>query len=97
MSEILVDKHPAAHPEVRIEDDSREIHPILIQVIDASIFRSMVLQISGGARLSGIDALGWRRVSTSFKSTSTCATLLLSTYVPALLIRLPLLPSWLVA
>ena len=71
--EILVDKHPAgqpAHPEALIQDDPVEVHPVIFEAIDASMIRSMALRITGAAGPSGIDALGWRRLCTSFKSAS---------------------------
>ena len=71
--EILVDKHPAGqpvHPEALIQDDPGEVHPVLFEAIDAPMIRSMALRITGAAGPSGIDALGWRRLCTSFKSAS---------------------------
>ena len=71
--EILVDKHPAGqptHPEALIEDEPAEVHLALFEAIDASMIRSTALRVSGAAGPSGIDALGWRRLCTSFKSAS---------------------------
>ena len=46
-------------------------HPLIFEQIDADLMRSEVLHIQGGAGPSGIDAQGWRRLCTSFRSAST--------------------------
>ena len=59
-----------AHPKALIQDDPVEVHPVIFEAIDASMIRSIALRITGAAGPSGIDALGWRRLCTSFKSAS---------------------------
>ena len=71
--DILVDKHPPgqpAHPDSIICDDPPEVHPVLFESIDSALIRSVALRTSGAAGPSGLDALGWRRLCTSFKSAS---------------------------
>ena len=71
--DVLASKHPpdqSAHPDAVIDDDPPEIHPVLFESLDAAIIRSSALRTSGAAGPSGIDALGWRRLCTSFKSSS---------------------------
>ncbi len=73
VKEILIDKHPPgqpAYPDVIIKDDPQDVHPVLFESLDAAIIRSAALNTSGAAGPSGIDALGWRRLCTSFKSAS---------------------------
>lgn len=71
--DVLKDKHPPsqpAHPDSVIEDDPPEVHPVLFESIDASMMRSAALRTSGAAGPSGLDAVSWRRLCTSFKSAS---------------------------
>ena len=73
MRDILDDKYPpgqCAHPEAIINDDPHDVHPVLFESLDAVMIRSAALHTSGAARPSGLDALGWRRLCTSFKSAS---------------------------
>ena len=71
--DILTDKHPPsqpAHMNSIIENEPSTIHPVLFESLDAGLIRSVVLQTNGAAGPSGVDALGWRRLCTSFKSAS---------------------------
>ena len=71
--DILADKHPPGQPvcsEAIIEDSSLEVHPVLFESIDATTIKSAALRTSGAAGPSGLDALSWRRLCTSFKSAS---------------------------
>ena len=71
--DVLRDKHPSsqpAHPDSVIEDDPPDLHPILFESIDAFMMRSAALRTSGAAGPSGLDAVSWRRLCTSFKSAS---------------------------
>lgn len=71
--EILSDKHPPPqpiHPDSIISDSPSDVHPVLFESIDASLIRSTALRTSGAAGPSGLDALCWRRLCTSFKAAS---------------------------
>lgn len=71
--DILSDKHPPGQPAHRaaiIDDIPPEDHPVLFECLDAAMIRSAALRTSGAAGPSGLDALGWRRLCTSFKSAS---------------------------
>jgi len=71
--DILADKHPIgqpAPPDAVIKDDLLDVHPVLFDSLDATVIRSAALRTSGAAGPSGLDALGWRRLCTSFKSAS---------------------------
>ena len=68
--DILADKHPPgqpAHPDAIINDNPPDVHPVLFESLDAAIIRSAALHTNGSAEPSGLDALGWRRLCTSFK------------------------------
>ena len=45
-------------------------HPIIFDGINADLIRSVALQTEGAAGPSGVDARGWKRMCTSFKSAS---------------------------
>ena len=52
VSDVLIDNHPSgqpAHPESIIEDDPRDVHPVLFDSIDASMIRSAALRTTGAA------------------------------------------------
>ena len=71
--DILIDKHPPpqpSHPDSIISDPPPDTHPVLFESIDASLIRYIALRTSGAAGPSGLDALCWRRLCTSFKSAS---------------------------
>ena len=71
--DILTEKPPSgqpAHPDSIIKDNPPDVHPVLFESIDASMIRSAALKTTGAAGLSGLDALSWRRLCTSFKSAS---------------------------
>ena len=46
------------------------IHPVIYDKIDASLIRSTSLHTSGAAGPSDLDATAWRRMCTSFKTSS---------------------------
>ena len=72
--DILADKHPPgqpAHPDTIINDNPTDVHPVLFESLDAAMIRSAALHTNGAAGPSGLDALGWRRLCTSFKSPSS--------------------------
>ena len=71
---VLLDKHPSGqplHPDVVCSEDPYETHPVLLESIDADAIRSAALHTSGAAGPSGLDALAWRRLCTSFKAASS--------------------------
>ena len=73
--EILSKKHPPAQPprqsSLIISDaPTIELHPIHFEKIDGPTIRSTALKTDGAAGPSGLDAAAWKRMSTSFKSTS---------------------------
>ena len=72
--DILFDKHPPPqhpHPSSLLSDNPLDCHPVLFEAIDASLIRSTSLRTTTTtAGPSGLDALYWRRLCTSFKSAS---------------------------
>ena len=66
--EQLKQKHPQrrdADPEIMLPDKPGEIHPIKFDSTDAENVRKEALKTRGGARPSGRDADGWKRIFTS--------------------------------
>lgn len=73
VKEILKDKHPPnqpADPEVCIRGIPPQIHPVAYDAINASLIRCTALRASGTSGISGLEAYDWRRLCTSFQSTS---------------------------
>ena len=71
--DILLEKHPPCQPvhhDTIINDDPPDVHPVLFESLDVAVIRSAALHTSGAAGPSGLDALGWRRLCTSFKTAS---------------------------
>ena len=73
--EILKDKHPPAQPAnpttlLPTSACTVEFHPVLFEQVNGKMIRSAALQINGSAGLSGVDAVGWRRMCTAFQSAS---------------------------
>ena len=73
--DVLKSKHPASTPPseksiIPAAHDPPTIHPVIFDSITAKTIRSAALRITGAAGPSGIDARGWRRLCTSFKSAS---------------------------
>ena len=71
--DILLEKHPPCQPvhnDAIINDDTPDVHPVLFESLDAAAIRSAALYTSGAAGPSGLDAHGWRRLCTSFKTAS---------------------------
>ena len=74
VKDILADKHPPgkpAHPDAIINEPLPDVHPVLFEPLDAAMIRSAALHTNGSAGPSGLDAFGWRRLCTSFKSSSS--------------------------
>ena len=74
--DVLESKHPSGQPAsassiLETCGEPVDVHPVVFDCIDADMIRSAALRISGAAGPSGIDAKGWRRLCTSFKSASS--------------------------
>ena len=75
VQEVLRSKHtPAAplHHECLITDSdpTPAHHPVIFDTLDGSAIRAAALRTSGAAGPSGVDAYGWQRLCTVFKSAS---------------------------
>ena len=73
--DVLENKHPSAaplYPECldTNTDSSLVYHPVIFETLDGSVIRAATLRTSGSAGPSGLDAYGWRRLCSSFKSAS---------------------------
>ena len=71
--DVLKSKRPASTPPsqesiIPAAHDPPTIHPVIFDSKTAKTIRSAALRITGAAGPSGIDARGWRRLCTSFKS-----------------------------
>ena len=70
---FLSDKHPGGLPadsDSIVSDEPPPVHLVIFDSLDTSCIRSVTLHTEGAAGPSGIDALGWRRMCTSYKSVS---------------------------
>ncbi len=81
--EVLVDKHPPSQPidtQSITNAEPPDTHPVVFEALDSSAIKSAALHINGAAGPSGLDALSWRRLCTSFKTASQelCHSLALS-------------------
>ena len=107
--DILKSKHPAAAPlnsETLLPDSvpTTPVHSVIFDMLDGSVIRAAALRTSGAAGPSGIDAHGWRRLCSSFRSASDelCSALailarrLCSTFVDPVIIS-PLMACRLIA
>ena len=73
--DVLHEKHPhgrAADPDAILDpvDSSQSFHPVLFDGLDAALIKSVVMQISGSAGPSGLDAHAWRHLCTAFGDAS---------------------------
>ena len=70
-------KHPPGSPTVLsaiISGNINSVEPVQLVIydgIDEELIRNTAIKTEGGARPSGLDAVSWRRLCTSFKSCST--------------------------
>ena len=74
--DILLDKHPSAQPPFPLaiceaSESIYEPHPVRFDHIDGPLIRNTALRMDGAAGPSGIDAAGWKRLCTSFRSHSS--------------------------
>ena len=51
-------------------DSSLVYHPVIFEALDSSVIHAAALRTSGSIGPSGLDAYGWRRLCSSFKSAS---------------------------
>ena len=83
--EELIKKHPcplSATPASLIVTDATNYsscHPVIFEQLDEHVIRRTALHPGGTAGPSGVDALGWRHLCTSFRvaSTDLCCSLAL--------------------
>jgi hypothetical protein len=81
--DILKDKHPmpaSINKDYIIPGTPPETHPVIFEGIDADLIRSVSLRTSGAAGTSGLDALTWKKLCTSYKKASNqlCCSLALT-------------------
>ena len=57
-------------PESLLPDCVESVNPIIYSDLDAECILQAALHTQGAAGLSGLDAFAWRRLCSSFKSTS---------------------------
>jgi hypothetical protein len=75
--ETVLDVHPPSAPpyedsiiEAAHAPSTVVVHPVIFDSITGKTIRSTALRTTGVAGPSGIDARGWRRLCTSFKTAS---------------------------
>ena len=71
--DILREKHPPgkpACPESLLPDCTESVNPIIYSDLDAECILQAALHTQGASGLSGLDAYAWRRLCSSFKSSS---------------------------
>ena len=80
--DVLEEKHPdprPIHPDVILDTSTvdNNYHPILFDKITPEMIRNSALHTEGSAGTSGMDALCWRRLCTSFgeKSNELCSAI----------------------
>ncbi len=73
--EELKSKHPTSYPvtaeaiQLIVGNEApSNVHPVVFDSIDAAVIRTAALCKTGAAGPSGIDAKGWRRLCTAFKT-----------------------------
>ena len=74
--DILLEKHPPGQPlnpsALLVPDTpAEEPHPVIFDQLTGPLIRATALRTEGAAGPSGIDALGWRRLYTSFRGASS--------------------------
>ena len=68
--EELIKKHPNPSPASLINPILQSCHPVIFDCLDSDLIRHTAVRIQGFARPSGVDALGWRHLCTSFRTAS---------------------------
>ena len=69
---MLISKHPIGQPIhssafLSYPTSKLPSHPVIFDSLDGASIRSAALHTNGSAGPSGLDALGWRRLCTSFQ------------------------------
>ena len=73
----LVKKHPCPTPAtaasliVTDATNYSSCHPVIFEQLDEHVIRQTSLCLDGAAGPSGVDAFGWRRLCTSYRTAST--------------------------
>ena len=71
---MLISKHPlgtSPPSEILLQrDESHVNNPIIFEELDADLILKAAAKTRGAAGLSGLDAYGWRRLCTQYKSAS---------------------------
>ena len=71
--EILTEKHTLGKPasaDSLLPGSPTPVNPILFEKLNAEAIRKAAIKTNGAAGLSGLDAYAWRRLCSSFKSSS---------------------------
>ena len=72
VKDILLEKHPSAQPlhlSTLVSSSSPNVfHSVLCDYITPELVKSFMLKINGSAGPSGLDAVAWKRLCTSFQS-----------------------------
>ena len=73
---MLISKHPIGQPIhssafLSYPTSKLPSHPVIFDSLDGASIQSAALHTNGSAGPSGLDALGWRRLCTSFQRAST--------------------------
>ena len=77
MFDKLVKKHPDFSPASPLSPinpgttNLQSCHPVIFDCLDGDLIRRTAVRIEGSAGPSGVDALGWRCLCTSFRTAST--------------------------
>ena len=70
--QVLLEKHPPNIPPVQSailnRDCNLEPHPVIFYGIDGELIQNTAINTDEAAGPSGLDAMAWRRLCTSFKS-----------------------------
>ena len=73
----LVKKHPDPSPATPLSlinpgtTNLQSCHPVIFDCLDGDLIRRTAVRIEGSAGPSGVDALGWRHLCTSFRTASS--------------------------
>ena len=74
VKDILLEKHPPAqplHPSTIVTSHTPNVfHSVLFDSISPELIRSIMLKINGSSGLSGLDTAAWKKLYTSFQSSS---------------------------
>ncbi len=71
--DLLIQKHPSArrpHDNALLRDPPSILNPIIFDHLNSDMILKAAMKTKGVAGLSGIDAYGWRRLLSHYKSAS---------------------------